>query len=321
MIVPRNEIPDAFPGGFDTRRTPGLPSRSAYGLLIQSELDLPELEPVFADRPADLHIHLAQVPEDGLGYGKQLGPYLWASSQELWLQVPRVARFLIRQGREILIDPAPGVDEDSIRVFLLGSAFGALLFQRGLLVLHGNAIQIGERCMVFVGSSGAGKSTLAAAFMQRGYPVLADDVVAVDDQCRALPGIPRIKLWRDTAQQLKIDTEGLRRIRPEMEKFNYPMGRLFAESALPIRWVYTLSSHNQEESLFEPVKGMHRYLPLHSNTYRVRFLEGMALESGHLALCSKLSGRIRLAQITRPRLGFGVDALVDRVLGDIAENP
>jgi hypothetical protein len=99
--------------------------------------------------------------------------------------------------------------------------------------------------MVYVGYSGAGKSTLAAGFMQRGYAVLADDVVPVDSLCRALPGFPRIKIWQDVADKLAINTADLRRIRPNTEKFNYPLGQLFTDQPLPIRWVYLLGNDPQ----------------------------------------------------------------------------
>jgi len=297
----------------------------AYNLVIQTELALPELPIVptaegVCHEP-DVRISFTAVSPGGLDGARQLGPFLWASPESLWLQVPGVARFLISHGNTISIDPEPGIDEDSIRVFLLGSALGALLFQRGYLVLHGNAIRIGDQCMVCVGQSGAGKSTLAAGFLQRGHEILADDVVPVDDQCRAVPGFPRIKLWRDAAERLEIDTAPLSRIRPETEKFNYPLTAQFGDQPLPIRWIYILNSHNSPDTLFEPIQGMQRFIPLRNNTYRVRFLNGMALQGEHLQLCGQLAGRIRLARVTRPQQGFELDQLVDRLLADIAENP
>lgn len=297
--------------------------RHAYGLRIDSELDLPELQqaPPDSGGEPEVRIRLGAVKPDGLADARQLGPYLWAGPRQFWLQVPAVARFLVSDGSEILVDPEPGIDEESLRVFLLGSAFGALLFQRGLLVLHGNAIQIGDQAMVCVGHSGAGKSTLAAAFLQRGYRILADDVVPVDAQCRALPGFPRIKLWQDTASRMQIDTAGLQRIRPEMEKFNFPVMAQFADRALPVRWVYILRGENQPDIRFEPVDGMNRFLPLRANTYRVSFLKGMGLNGEHLRLIGQLAARIRLVRITRPDHGFELDALVDRILADIAANP
>lgn len=297
---------------------------SAYNLTIQSELALTELQVVATPMPdaePDIHIKFGAINPSGLSDGQQLGPFLWVNPTSLWLQVPHVARFLVTSGNEIRIDPEPGIDEDSLRVFLLGSAFGALLFQRGYLVLHGNAIRIGDQCMVCVGHSGAGKSTLAAGFMQRGHEILADDVVPVDVDCRALPGFPRIKLWQDVADKLAIDTQDLRRIRPNTEKFNLPVASEGANVPLPIRWVYILGSDHIDDLRIEPIQGMQRFQPLHNNTYRVSFLKGMALKKEHLQLCGKLAGKIRLARITRPRDGFHLDAMIDRILADIAENP
>ncbi len=296
---------------------------TAYNLTIHSEILLPELISQESNSAAasDITIRLGDVPPDGLPEGLQLDPSLWVTPTSLWLQVPRVARFLVQNGNEILIDPEPGIDEDSLRVFLLGSAFGALLFQRGHLVLHGNAIRIGDQCMICVGHSGAGKSTLAAGFMRRGYSVLADDVVPVDAECRALPGFPRIKLWQDVADQLEISTNELRRIRPDIEKYNLPVASQAANEALPIRWIYILDNDHIDTVKVDPIQGMQRFLHLHANTYRVLFLNGMALKSEHLKLCGKLAGKTRLARITRPRTGFQLDAMIDTILADIAGNP
>ena len=123
-----------------------------YNLAIKSEIELPEIFPLNQNgRKPDVDIRVGKVASDGLKNGDQIGPFLWVSPDALWLQVPDVARFLVEDGNRITIDPASGIDEDSVRVFLLGSAFGALLFQRGLLVLHGNAVKIGDKCVVCVG--------------------------------------------------------------------------------------------------------------------------------------------------------------------------
>lgn len=296
--------------------------RQAYGLVFDGGLDLPELLPASDSAAPDVRIRFGDCPRpEQQADGRQLGPYLWTGPQWFSLEVPEVARFWISGGSDILIEPAPGIDEDSVRVFLLGSGLGALLFQRGLLVLHGNAIQVGEQCMICVGHSGAGKSTLAAEFLRRGHAILADDVVPIDRECRALPGFPRIKLWQDTASQMQIDTASLRRIRPGMEKFNYPVGGAFADRPLPVRWVYILRGDKEPDIELAPLHGMERFLPLRHNTYRISYLDGMGLKAEHLGLVSKLGARIRLVQVRRPDRGFGVEALADRLLADIAENP
>ncbi|MCP4397035.1 MAG: hypothetical protein GY801_07015 [bacterium] len=75
----------------------------------------------------------------------------------------------------------------------IASELGALLHQRELLPLHGSAIKVNDGVCVFVGLSGNGKSTVAAAFRQRGYQVLADDVCVVSIREDGLPpGDPRV---------------------------------------------------------------------------------------------------------------------------------
>ncbi len=290
----------------------------AYGLTLASELALPELLPGNPGNQADVvirHDPDLAVPETGW---TQLSPFAWTREQGFHLQLPGIAQFVIEHGASIRVSPVEGIDAASVRVFLLGSALGALLFQRGFLVLHGNAIDMGGQAMLCLGPSGAGKSTLAAAFAARGYPVLADDVVAINDDCEALPGIPRIKLWEDSAARLQIETTSLMRIRPEMEKFNLPLANHTSDTPLPVRWVYLLGQGQSDGFKLTPIRGMARFQPLMTNTYRRRFMEGMALHPQHLSRCGKLAARIHLACVARPRTGFDIEGLADLLEADMA---
>lgn len=293
---------------------------TAYNLCIRSELALPELPPAAETEAPDVTVRLGTVAVDALGDARQVGPHAWAGPSGVLLDVPAVVRLLVRDGRSIVVDPAEGMDEDSVRLFLLGAALGTLLQQRRYLVLHGNAVRVGEQCMVCVGPAGAGKSTLAAGFLRRGHEVLADDVVPVDAQGRALPGFPRIKLWQDAAEALRIDTAPLRRVRPLFAKFNLPVPPV-APRPLPVRWIYVLESDHRAGVRIRPVQGIGRFQPLHENTYRRRLMAGMALQSWHLQRCGALAGRVRLARVTRPSAGFELDALMDGLMADMAAHP
>lgn len=294
----------------------------AYGLCIASEPALPELETCTPpDGPADLEIVTGDVPEtpDPSEGWRAISPFVQVAEGRFWLHVPGVARFTVDHGRRVQVRPAPGIDAESVRVFLLGSVLGAVLFQRGFLVLHGNAIDIDGRAMVCLGPSGVGKSTLAAAFAARGHRILADDVVPVDAGCAAVPGFPRIKLWQDSADRLEIETGTLDRIRPELEKFNLPVRQTFRDTPLPIRWVYLLTPDNSDTVSLNPISGMQRFQPLLANTYRRRFMEGMALRPEHLQRCGALAGQVHLARVSRPRAGFDIDGLVEALLADMAQ--
>lgn len=293
---------------------------TAYGLTFSSELTLPELSvPSHKSSKADVAIRFGDVSKDGIPGGKQISPYIWTGPECIWLEVPQIARFLVSTGRKILITPMPSIDEASLRVFLLGSALGALLFQRGFLVLHGNAIEIGDKCLICVGPSGIGKSTLTAAFIQRGYRVLADDVVPITKDGLVIPGFPRIKLWKDVAEKLSIATQGLDRILPELEKFNLPLAERFCDSPRKVGKIYLLSHHEADTVEITPIKGMDKFSVLRANTYRRGFMAGMSLQSAHLRQCSALAGAVAIASLQRPKQGFKIDAIVDALLAEMHE--
>ena len=113
-------------------------------------------------------------------------------------------------------------------LYLLGSARGALLHQRGLLPLHANAVVLAGRAIAFCGHSGAGKSTIAAWFHDRGDPILADDICAVDGAATgeiiAYPGVPRLRLWRDALEKGGREASGYRRSFDSLDKWDVPIG-------------------------------------------------------------------------------------------------
>ena len=169
-----------------------------FGLSVLSELELPELARCEDAVSPDVIVTTGSVDSTIASAG------LHAAGADLVFVAEDVARFQISSGARIVIDPVPGADPRNVRLFLLGSAFGALLHQRGLLPLHANAVEVDGKAFAFMGESGAGKSTLAAWFHDHGYRVLADDVCVVgigeDQTPRAYPGVQRLRLWSDALE-------------------------------------------------------------------------------------------------------------------------
>jgi hypothetical protein len=274
---------------------------SCYGLVLSSELELPDLgDPIDTDAPADIVVRLGPltrppIETDQLPYG------LWRSDDRCGVDVPEVGRYEARAGHEVIIDPVPGVEPRALRLFLLGTVMGAVMMQRDHLVLHGNAFRVGDACAVVVGHSGAGKSTLAAEFDRRGFDVLSDDVVPINADCFAIPGYPRIKLWDDALERLGVETNGLERINDAHEKFQLPLHRNAIE-ALPLRWIYVLERHAGSELTIEAVHGPQ---PV----------------ARHLEQCARLASVVRLARVRRPVATMTAECTAAAILADIAENP
>ena len=281
-----------------------LSSYSVFGLAIASEIDLAELGPASPDSTADAVVRRGAValPEANPGYS--------AAGEGTLLTIPKVGRYLITGGREILVDPAPGASERNVRLFLLGSAFGALLHQRGLLPLHANAIEIDGRAFAFCGHSGAGKSTMAAWFHDRGHPILADDVCVIgfDEAGGALafPGIPRLRLWREALEASGREAGAFARSFDDLDKYDVPTRSEAPPQPLPLGAIYLLRKAGEGEAPAEVSRlvGVDAVETLVSNTYRGAYLKTIGRTGEHLAACLRVA---RAVPVFRAERAWGFD--------------
>ncbi|TFI57196.1 hypothetical protein E2493_15905 [Sphingomonas parva] len=274
-----------------------------FGLRIRSELLLPELPPDAGDARPDVAVRIGPVSEEGpeSGYAP--------TAAGLLLSAPGIGRYLIVDGREIVIDPAPGASERNLRLYLLGSAFGALLHQRGMMPLHANAIAVDGRAIAFCGHSGAGKSTLAAWFNDRGHEVLADDVCVIGFDGGgtpvAKPGLRRLRLWIDalaatgrTASDYERSFDGLRDVR---EKYDVPIARPEHVAEIPLGAIYLLdrAPEGSTEGRIVPLSGVDRIDAIVANTYRGGLLPTLGGTAEHLATCLRIAARVPVFRAER----------------------
>src|SRR5580704_730146 len=197
-----------------------------HGLSIASELELPELgqQARASDHP-DVRIRLSALPPLSDVRPTSLS-FLSAAGKDALLTFDDAGRYLVRGGREILVDVHLEADPALVRLFLFGPALGIICCQRGLLALHASSVAFDDRVVAFAGPQGAGKSTLAAHSLAAGGVLMSDDllVVSVADGAPALaqPGMPSLKLWRDALAHLGRNSEGLRPDWFRAEKFHVP---------------------------------------------------------------------------------------------------
>jgi hypothetical protein len=289
----------------------------AFGLAIRSEMELPPLIASEACDRVDINLVFGKVSQTGLENPDIIKPRSQLNKTALWLDIPNIGIFLVENGRQITISPAPGADNDSIRLFLLESCLGAILQQRGELVLQGSALCFAQHCVIFSGNAGVGKSTLAAAFKQKGRQLLTDNLALFDAQGCVQPSFPQLKLWQNAANKLDIDLSLHKRVRPQIEKFAIAVDTVFCRQPMPVKTVYLLGTHNQDSFVFEEIKGMTKFQPLKSCCYHPSFCEAFAVQAAHFKRISQLAGQARVVRLTRPNHGFRVAELVEQIEQDM----
>lgn len=107
------------------------------------------------------------------------------------VDLPELVSFVFdRTGEEVRAIPHPPARPELIREVFEHSALPLVLQALGTEVLHASAVLAPRGVVAFCGASGMGKSTIAYGLHRRGYPLWADDAVAVQTSPTAVGVIP-----------------------------------------------------------------------------------------------------------------------------------
>jgi hypothetical protein len=245
---------------------------TAYGLIIESDLEIPELAlSHVAGREPDVRIRRAAVPavaddgRDGSGCAYRL------NSREMLYTRDHCGLFLVRDGLEIEVDPAPEAEDRVWRLSLFGPALGLLLIQRGFLVLHGGAVVCPGGAVLLLGPGGSGKSTLTAELCRRGGGLLTDDVVAIDMDGpvpRVLPGVPLLKLWPDAVDDAPAGA-WTQVLHPDYEKVGRRLEDADLAGAAPVAGIFVLQGGPRVAR--ETLSGVQAFRALMASLFAARY--------------------------------------------------
>jgi hypothetical protein len=289
----------------------------AHGFRIASDIDLPEL--VRGDGVPDVVIRRGPAPAR-LDGSVTRGPRYQATSGQYLLTMPGVARYWVRDGRDVSVEAAPGASDADVRVFLLSGVMGALAHQRGRLAMHASGIEVDGQCVLFAGDSGAGKSTLTAAFHDRGYRVVTDDlsVLSMDDDGGPLvnPGSRHMKLWADALERIGGTLGERRTLRAGMAKYSVALPGDPPAAPLPLGRIFILATKLSETIEFTPLTGRGKIGAIVRETYRRAMMDALDQRAAHFALCTALAPRVPVTMVLRPFYLNQLDRLVDAIEQD-----
>lgn len=267
------------------------------GLLVRSDVALPSAVPhTFAGEP-DVVLRADVLPP-----GDE--PLPANGSAVFRFRVPEVGRFLMRDGRELLYETAPGYDPGMLPLYLIGICFATVLQQRGGVVLHASAVNVNGSAMLFCGPSGAGKSTLAAMLAEQGFPLVNDDVCSLtldrDGRFVATPDGRMLKLWSASLQQLSLAQRGAEII-GRTDKF-YSLPANSDATARPVGGIVILQQLSAGEPPRLQVLGRARAVAaLHENAYRPELVRAMGQEAGYFRAVARLCAAVPVQQLSRAK--------------------
>ena len=272
-----------------------------FGIDFQSAIPIPELRDGSAGHATPVIIRLAHAPcpenLSEIALGVEAGPL------DFWMEVPGIARLHVSGGSSIAIYPEPGARMDDIRAFLLGSAMGALLLQRGLLPLHASAVEIDGQAIAFCGASGAGKSSLALYLVKRGHRLLCDDICAIETASGTptlWPGLVNLKLWGESLAATGQAVDGLEPVLADLDKYKLPLVEPAAYRSYELGHIFLLSVSEQPKPVISKLTGVDGLSALVANTFRGQLVHPMGLNQRHFDHCTAVGATTTIHRLSRP---------------------
>lgn len=248
------------------------------------------------------------------------------------LRFSEVADYYLTDGeiRCHLVDPEYAY---MIEVHFLGTVLSYWLERQGIPVLHASAVSVDGRAVAFLGTNKAGKSSLSIALMQRGHPLLSDDLVGLQTTAsgiEARPGFPSMRMWPDLAQHVAGKRwQELPLAHPRFDKRRTPVGPegfgRFIDEVQPFACLYLPERAGDDgaapEIRIESVPPGEAIFEFLQESFLPRITQAAGLAPGRLKVFSRLTGRVPVRRIVYPAGFQHLPEVSARILEDLAGTP
>jgi hypothetical protein len=264
----------------------------------------------------------------------------YAQPYGVLMRFPGVADFLLSP-REIRCELADPSLHYLVEICLLGHVMayylelsGRAALHAGAVVGHAGAVAGSGRAVLLAGDRAGGKSTLVASLVEAGWPLLADDISALEVQgdtplCRH--GFPQLKLTPDQVRRLVGEVGDLPRVHPAFEKLSVPAASVgnVASTALPVAAIFLLERRAEQGAVsIEPVSPGEALIQLVRHSFLASLLADHAecrllgqgghantLQASRFHLLSRIAGTVPVRRLCYPS-GYQYLPALHRALED-----
>jgi hypothetical protein len=212
---------------------------------------------------------------------------------------------------------------------LLGIVLSYWLERRGIPMLHAAAVAVSGRAVGFIGTNRGGKSSLAVSLMQRGFPLLADDLVGLELSAagvRARPGFPSMRMWPDLAQEVLGDAwEALPLAHPRYDKRRVAVGPAgvgqFLDRVCPLKRLYLPERRDPDlhglEVEFESLHPAEAIFQLLRGSFLPRLTLASGLATGRMQIFGALTRTVPVKRLIYPSGFEHLGEVAQRILVDL----
>lgn len=254
----------------------------SYGIPVISTIELTAFASTTEtfDEQQILFVSEGNVPNHLENQPLETKPFSIFNEKEFIYAVPDVARYYIRDGKEIIIERTNG-SWNEVLLFFYANCMAAALFQRNLIPFHVSGVFVDKsNVLLFAAPSRNGKSTTSVMLQQRGYPLFTDDTAilfAENGKCYAQASYPMIRLWQNTIEKQRVLQEADKFelcYNIELDKYGFMFHEQFVSNRVEVVGIVFLDADGNEMKT-EKLKPSVAIQQLGNNIYRRQWLHGM----------------------------------------------
>jgi hypothetical protein len=219
-----------------------------------------------------------------------------------------------------------------VEIHLLATVLSFWLERRGIPALHAAAAVVEGCATAFLSTNSGGKSVLAATLMQVGYPLLTDDILAVEHSRGVFvgrPGYPQMRLWPDEAQHFLGHYEDLERVHPALSKRRVPVGAngfgTFCDASQPLACLYLPERRDPVEAGTEiritPVSPRDAVIELVRHSFTPRVVEAIGLQPQRLDCFAQMVQQVPMRRLVYPSGFEHLPRVREAILEDLESLP
>lgn len=286
----------------------------SFGLVIKSDIAIPEF--IQGSGKSDISIILGEVPDKIEAIVDEAVDYKISKTEFLFF-VENVGKYYVNEGKLIIVEPSEGADKDSVKVYLIGTAIGAALLQRGLLPIHGSSVVFNGHAVIFTGYSGAGKSTICACLRKQGVEFLGDDVSVVTINEAGTPEVqssfPQQRLCTDTAEKMGYNKNRLQLACKADDKYVISDNINFKIGSAGLEVIFELSTKQDGEVELTEIKGTEKLKGIINNIYYISILKRLGIKEAYFKQCLAVAKNIKYYKLLRPAGKDTVEEQIEKV--------
>lgn len=294
-----------------------------YGLIVQSDFALSGAYEI--DKPLEIQVTIEQgnieknyieplAIEEKMEFGKGIVHH---DGMRTCVRVKGAASFLVSEGNQINYHLYEGYDRGCVNDLLMNYCFSILLYQRNNLLIHGSAIHYKGKTLIISGDSGAGKSSLADEMLERGYQLMSDDIVAVDQKSEniyAYPAFPMRKLCVDAVMRKGLDKSTLIPIPdPDREKYGIILNQEYYSKEALLGAMVIIRKGNVENPVLEEIVGADKLKYLTDNFVRQELMKKVTKMNVLLMKAIRAANSMPIYILTRPENKLTVKEQADLI--------